>query len=346
MNRELIFAELLIMLVLIISSANGQMTLHHIDVAQGDATLVEFQTAAVLVDVGGSNSKVTKDALIAYLDDFFARRTDLNKTLYSVIITHPHADHLRWIKQILQRYTVLNLVDNGDSRNHGSVAKMKEARRLFNQQRTRNRLSRFYNRIDAADIGPEGYITKFFHDLTEREPLARVTFVNASRRCKNPNYDSVVVIVEYGSTKALITGDAEDAEDARCVPAIPRMLQKFEGSNLMDVDVYKAGHHGSHNGTNLPYLEMISPKISIISSGADDDDSAWTYGHPRISAIEQMIARTTNVRQTKPVYGFPQSKGDVVKFEISKAVYCTCWDGNIRVRTDTLGRLLPVLVSK
>lgn len=326
-------------------SAFTQITFHHIDVAQGDATLVEFQTAAILIDAGGSNSNVTKDALTVYLDEFFARRTDLNNTLYSLIITHPHADHLRWIKHILQRYTVLNLVDNGDTRDHGSVAKMKEARQLFHQQRSKNRLSRFYNRIDAADIGPNGYTTRFFQDLTDREPLAKVTFVNSSRRCKNPNNDSVVVVVEYGSTKALITGDAEDIEDARCISAIPRMLGKFENSVLMDVDVYKAGHHGSHNGTNLPYLEMLTPKISIISSGKADDNAAWDYGHPRTSAIQQMIDRTINSRPSKTVYGFPRKETPVEELVISKAVYCTCWDGNIRIKTDAIGRLLPVMVS-
>lgn len=148
MERKSLFARILKLLTLTGTSGYAQITLHHIDFAQGDATPIDFQTAA--------NSNVTKDALIACLDDFFAQRTDLDRTLYSVIITHPHADHLRWIKQILQQYTAFNLVDNGDSRNHGSVAKMKEARRLFNQQRRQNQLSRFYNRIDAANIGPEG----------------------------------------------------------------------------------------------------------------------------------------------------------------------------------------------
>ncbi len=327
-------------------SAYGQMTIHHINVAQGDATLVEFQTAVILIDVGGSNSLSTRDALIEYLDDFFERRTDLDRTLYSVIITHPHADHLRWLRQVLSHYRVLNLVDNGDSRNHASVAAMKKARQLFNQQRNKNRLSRFYNRIDAADIGPEGYVTKFLQDLNDREPLAKVTFVNASRRCKSPNNDSVVVLVEYGMTKALITGDAEDEPDRQCVAAIPRMMRKFENSELLDIDVYKAGHHGSHNGTSLPFLDMMTPKISIISSGDSDDLKAGEYGHPRLSAVEQMIAKTINVRPTRSVYAFPAANGAFTPFSISKAVYCTCWDGHIRVRTDSIGRLRPVETSE
>ena len=54
------------------------MRVHFIDVGQGDATLIEFPCAAVLVDTGGENNAQfnSDEALLHYLSEFFARRTD------------------------------------------------------------------------------------------------------------------------------------------------------------------------------------------------------------------------------------------------------------------------------
>lgn len=329
-----------------VASASAQMTVHYIDVAQGDATLIELQTAAILIDSGGSNKIEVRDHLIAYLDTFFARRTDLNKTLYSVIITHPHADHLQWILNVLDRYKVMNLVDNGDRRKHASVAKMKKGRALFKTQAAASPLTRFYNKIDAADIKKTGYTIQTLDKLKQAEPLVEVRFVNASRICKNPNNDSLVVRVTYGATKLLITGDAEDDKDGKCTSAIPRMLRKFKNNDVLDVDVYKAGHHGSANGTNMDYLEKMTPRISIISAGFHTDDNAMDYGHPRTEAVQQMIDLTSNSRPSKQVYTLSSPNGHPVPLTVTKAVYCTCWDGDITISTDIAGNIVSVKTTK
>jgi hypothetical protein len=74
-----------------VNDTNAQMRIHHINVGQADATLLEFRRAAILVDAGGSSfgGNRDRDHLLDYLDKFFERRSDLNKTLYSFIITHP-----------------------------------------------------------------------------------------------------------------------------------------------------------------------------------------------------------------------------------------------------------------
>ncbi|MEJ7623721.1 MAG: MBL fold metallo-hydrolase [Pyrinomonadaceae bacterium] len=340
-----IFSIIVANVFLFLWVANGaaaQMTVHHMDVAQGDATLIEFQTAAILIDVGGSKRGETRDHLIQYLDRFFERRVDLKRSLYSLIITHPHADHLEWILHILRRYNVNNLVDAGDRRKHGSVAKMKEARSIFAQQAGALPRSKFYNRIDAADIGPDGYVTNLFKDLRRKEPVIDLRFVNASRACKNPNNDSVVVRVGYGETKLLVTGDAEDEEDSQCVPAIPRMLDKFRGNEILDVDIYKAGHHGSHNGTNQAYLQRLSPKITIISAGHETDRNAKDYGHPRLAAVQQILSSTSMQRPLKRAYALAKAKAEPTSINIDRAVYCTCWDGDITIKTDKTGKILSI----
>src|SRR5438552_18541405 len=75
------------------AALHTEMKIHLINVGQGAATLLEFPCGAVLVDTGGENN--TGDALVTYLDAFFVRRTDLDRTIAVLFVTHPHIDHAR-----------------------------------------------------------------------------------------------------------------------------------------------------------------------------------------------------------------------------------------------------------
>lgn len=76
------------------------MSAHLIDVEQGAATLFEFSCGAVLVDTGGEkNGEFDSGAALQnYLDAFFERRSDLNRTIDLLVVTHPHIDHARRIR--------------------------------------------------------------------------------------------------------------------------------------------------------------------------------------------------------------------------------------------------------
>lgn len=120
----------------------------------------------------------------------------------------------------------------------------------------------------------------------------------------------------------------------------------------MNIDVYKAGHHGSHNGTNEDYLKKMSPKISILSTGLNTDRNfdntaftAYHYGHPRKKAVDEIIQWTSNSRPQKQAYSLDRVTGPPLTFNLTKAVYCTCWDGDITIPTNSAGNLLPVQTS-
>src|SRR3981189_658746 len=102
------------------------MQVHFIDVGQGAATLVEFPCAAILVDTGGENNPGfdSNPELVAYLDGFFNRRSDLNKTLHSLILTHPHIDHTRGVEDVLARYKILNAITNGQEQGTGQAGQI------------------------------------------------------------------------------------------------------------------------------------------------------------------------------------------------------------------------------
>lgn len=111
----------------------------------------------------------------------------------------------------------------------------------------------------------------------------------------NENNNSVVVRLDYGEFSMLFTGDAENAERDWLV----------ENSSLLDVDVLKASHHGSHNGTSPEWLDAVTPSRVVISAGLHRG-----FKHPHAEAVTAYLAATdgrlycTNRHGTIRIYGY------------------------------------------
>ena len=91
----------------------------------------------------------------------------------------------------------------------------------------------------------------------------------------NENDNSNVIYTELNGYKFMFMGDAgiEKEKD---------ILEKY---NISDIDVLKAGHHGSKTSSSEDFIDEINPKYSIISVGKNN-----RYGHPNkevLSNLEQ-----------------------------------------------------------
>src|ERR1041385_72535 len=94
------------------SAQTPSMTAHFIDIGQGESVLLEFSCGAMLIDAGAQD-EAAKNRLVAYLNKFFARRTDLHKTINTILITHDHIDHDYALRAVVENFTVQHFVDNG-----------------------------------------------------------------------------------------------------------------------------------------------------------------------------------------------------------------------------------------
>ncbi|MGH7338268.1 MAG: ComEC/Rec2 family competence protein, partial [Myxococcota bacterium] len=154
------------------------------------------------------------------------------------------------------------------------------------------------------------------------------------------NNHSVVVRVDFGAASMLITGDLEETVEPPNRAGIERLLESYVGTNLLDADVYLAGHHGSHNGTTPELLARVSPKIAVVSAGppcARTGHTAYAYGHPRELTVQELEAAVSLSRaQPIPVTTFSGPKTPVLR-TVTKAVYATSWDGNVVLRARTNG---------
>jgi len=319
-------------LLLYASIASAQVRVHYINVGQADSILLEFRKDAVLIDAGAEDTGPTRRDerhLLSYLNDFFTKRPDLNKTLLSVIISHPHIDHTRTLLAVMRSFKVRSLVDGGNNTGSG-IGPLNQARAFAKQKHIP------YRAVTDAEVEKAKTGLVLFPQLmTSSEVDLRV--LDGSRECDDENNDSLIVRVRYRKASFLFSGDAE-VDDKVCVGEIPILLSFYKGTGLLDVDVYKAGHHGSRNGTNEDLMRAMSPKISVISAGIHTQHEpgkyhAFQFGHPREQALSLMERFSSGSRVKVDVYTMP-AQFTVQPRSMNKSVYCTCWDGDVRVTTN------------
>lgn len=93
------------------------------------------------------------------------------------------------------------------------------------------------------------------------------------------NEHSLVLLYEEGDFSALLMGDADMKNEA----GLLRFASSHGISLPESVTVLKAGHHGSSTSTSPELLSAVSPRIAVLSYGADN-----RYGHPHRETLDAL----------------------------------------------------------
>lgn len=206
-----------------------------LDVGQADAVLIrEPQGRAALVDSGES-------APLGALASLGVERLDL------LVASHPHADHIGGMVEVIEAIPVRYFMDNGQP--HTTVTYQNLIRTL--QRRT-----------DITYLTAEPRSIQLGSAEIEVLPLPPPEDDDQNNR-------SVGLVVRYGEFVALLTGDSELRELSYLV----------RSGTLPDVTVLKAPHHGSDNGVTREFLQATRPEVVVISVGEN------SYGHPGSRAV-------------------------------------------------------------
>ena len=306
-----------------------------INVGQADCTLLEFPGGAVLIDAGADAEH--RGEAKAFLQKFFARRTDLHNTLESIIVTHSHIDHTVELQSLIEGFTVRRVIDNGN-RNSSGRAYMRWVEQAGVPQHNVRLIAVPQQKVEAAHAGHTDADIDPFPMLDGVDP--QIHILSASRDenpgwpsgvFDNENNHSLVVRVDFGQASLLFTGDMEE-------DALETLVDDYASNRRLDVDVYHVGHHGSHNATTDELLQAMSPQIAVISMGPWDFGrgskgrfTTFAYGHPRILTLDRLQAAIPGFR-SKPVE-IRAAKGarDFRDYSVKKRVYATGWDGSIEI---------------
>jgi competence protein ComEC len=215
------------------------------------------------------------------------------------IATHPHPDHIGGAAEVFKAFKVLNVIDNGQKPSippellpakpaAGASTKKAAAKPTPTPKTTKQvaSITKFYDDYKAGltasgatyalaqpgtkyDLGGGALLTI----LAPSEPF--FTKEQMKGGGNEPNANSIVARLDYGSFSMLLAGDAEDQTEHR-------LLTK--DLNL-EAPVLKVSHHGSKYASTADFLKRVKPEIAIISCGA------WNrYGHPAQSVLDRLRA--------------------------------------------------------
>lgn len=222
-------------------------TVQFLDVGQGDACLIYDKETdyTVLIDTGPSGSD---PVILQAMKKVGSGRIDL------LVATHPHADHIGSIPELLGSVTIRSLwmtKTNPSALDDTSLYYL-----------ILNRLGTMHLDIEIPPTG-----------RTVKSGRMTITVLGPLRAAEEVNNTSLVLKLTYGSVSFLFPGDAEVEEEQD-------LLQS--GANLR-ASVLKSGHHGSSSSSSVPFLEAVHPQTAVISCGLNND-----YGHPSPETLEAM----------------------------------------------------------
>lgn len=210
------------------------LKIHFFDVGQGDGVLIQSPSGQNVVYDGGERATQMRE----HLQVLGVSHIDL------IIASHNHADHIGGLADVVRQFSPRFYMDNGIPATTQTYRRVLEAVRASGAQL----LEPTARRIALGDVS-----------IIVVPPPGVPGW--------EQNNNSVGIIVEYGTFRLLLAGDAESRQWAWWL--------EQQSSLLGRVQVHKASHHGSRNGDTAASIRQLAPEVVIISAGRGN-----SYGHP------------------------------------------------------------------
>ncbi len=279
--------------------------IHFISVGQGDSILVELnEDTVLLIDAGSGSTAYAPTAVSAPYYEYLASIIGKGDIDY-LIVSHPDADHINMLSNVITTYQVNEIFYNDYPDGSQTYHKVEE-----NAEKEPNCILHEITTVDDSMfvVEKDGYKFTVFSAGNDG-------FTGK----KDSNNMSLICLLEYGGRKVLFTGDAETEEEAWFISQI----EDTYGS--LDVDVLKAGHHGSDTSSSEIFLDTIQAEYAVISVGENN-----SYGHPKQSTLDHYAERNMKTYLTKELGTidlYIDSDGDMF-FDVGHTVTYT-FDGEI-----------------
>ena len=227
MKRRLIILILIIISFLSGCSKNYHMSIHIIDVGQGDSILIQTpNNKNILVD-GGTND--SEHIVKSYLKKKKIKYIDY------IIATHPDSDHIGGIDNIIKNFQVKS---------------------IYMPEQSADSLD-YKNLLNACSDKDLAINYLYKGDTLKIEDSIDLLVLSPSFIQNENNLNSIVFKLDFKYKSFLFTGDAELSNEND-------IINSFE---LEDVDFLKVGHHGSSSSTSMIFLNETTPDVAVISCG-------------------------------------------------------------------------------
>ena len=230
---------------------NPYIEVHFLDVGQGDSIFIEINNSkTMLID---ASTSFYGNFIIDYINSLGYDRIDY------LIATHPHADHIGSMQDIVLEYDIGDIYMPKVSTNTKTYENLLTA--IDDKNLTIKKAYKGVKIIDEDEL-----------DVSILSPT--------KDEYDNLNNYSAVLKLTYKNVSYLFMGDSEE---------------EVEENILDDVkaDVIKIAHHGSNSSSSLEFLKKVSPTYAVISVGEDN-----SYNHPHKEVLDRLEEIGSTVYRT------------------------------------------------
>ena len=243
---------------IVFTQSEGKLKIVFLNIGQGDAIFIETPAGTQILIDGGAGSRVLGE--LASVMSLYDRSIDI------VIATHTDADHIGGLTEVLRRYDVSMVIENG------MTADTKIWRELDKLIRDEGSVRHIALAGEQLILGDGVRLDIFGPAKDERDAST-----------SKANDVMVVMRLVYGESEILLTGDIERDDEIRLLAS---------GVDLQS-DVLKVAHHGSKNSSTDLFLSRVSPAIAVISVGENN-----RYGHPNKETLARLAKTGARILRT------------------------------------------------
>lgn len=234
-----------------------------LDVGQGDAALVEFPNhKTLLIDTGDRTFRrdYGESIIAPYLKRKGIRRIDM------LALSHPHNDHIGGAPYLIQHFQIGEIWEPDVT---ASSWNFRETHRLADSLNIRIR------HLYAGDFLPVADSLGIYVLHPSRKFL----------KVRPPGFNdySNVLKISYRDIDFLFCGDAEEYSERYMILWRDRLTS----------EIIKVPHHGSATSSSQAFLELIRPKLALVSVGKNNK-----FRHPSPGTMQRYEDLETRIHRT------------------------------------------------
>lgn len=209
------------------TTVSNDLTVHFINVGQGDSSLIISEGEAMLIDTG---EKEYSDTVLEYMEEQGVKKLDY------LVLSHPHSDHMGGAANIINGIEVENVIAPRVSDKMTPDTKVYE---------------KFLDAVEDNGL-----------KITKAVPGDKYEVGQAEAEILSPVEDdysdlndwSAAVLLKHGEDSFLFTGDITSKVENDII----------KDGRLERIDVLKVAHHGSKTSSGKKFLELVSPEYGVI----------------------------------------------------------------------------------
>jgi competence protein ComEC len=257
--------------------------IHYLNVKEGDCSVIQHNSGRVsVIDICNAKALTQEthdwetllEALAKAVGGNFQQKSypvnpisylkahDID-SVFRFIVTHPDMDHIDGIEAFFDAFSPLNLwdTDNSEVKDFGDETRYREGDWDFykklrdtNPTSSPKRLTlfsgqtgKYWNRGEEG-AGGDG--------LTVLAPTADL--VSGANECGDYNDCSYVLLYKTAGKRILFGGDSHDQTWEH--------ILKGHESDVTDVDLLIAPHHGRKSGRSYDFLDTLKPKLTFFGN--------------------------------------------------------------------------------